>query len=342
MSETLTKNYLKKFYNLSNYDLSGEIIKEEKELLEEGWLGRIAGLLGITVASFSSAISQKVDVQQLSNKVDSETLNKIEMAMKDPSVEQKLNQLGIPDNNIQRTINRLEKTKKVSGIKEKQVLNDEQLVNLLKQGWNLTGVQTDTIINTFQTITPESDIIQYTHTLSDNAFFASGGHALNNQEIQKLTNTIDSLQQQGNVLLNISIESSTDKQGLSINLQNKLEDLRYSKDNNGLSKIRNDQIKQILISKGIDDSLIGQVILSEQGTQIIDKNARYVKIRFNISYLPETPPPGPKIDTTYKQTYNLIYLYSKQKSPKSPKIKIPSCKIKIKLFNKKSICPAYQ
>ena len=74
--------------------------------------------------------------------------------------------------------------KKIS-IKEKQVLNDEQLVNLLKQGWNLTGVQTDTIINTFQTITPESDIIQYTHTLSDNAFFASGGHALNNQEIQK-------------------------------------------------------------------------------------------------------------------------------------------------------------
>ena len=81
MSETLTKNYLKKFYNLSNYDLSGEIIKEEKELLEEGWLGRIAGLLGITVASFSSALSQKVDIQQLSNKVDYETLNKIEMAM---------------------------------------------------------------------------------------------------------------------------------------------------------------------------------------------------------------------------------------------------------------------
>ena len=341
----LTRDYLKKFHKLSNYDLSGEIIKEEKELLEEGWLGRIAGLLGITVASFSSALSQKVDIQQSSNKVDYETLNKIEMAMKDPSVEQKLNQLGVPDNNIQRVINRLEKTRKVSGVKEKQVLSDQELVNLLKREWNLTGVQTDTIIDTLKVIAPDTTSSQYLLNFGDSTFFESGGYNLNNQEIQKINNVVDFIQQEGNVLLNITIETSTDKQGLSINLQNKLEDLGYSKNNNGLSQARNNQIKQILIKQGINDSLIGQVILSEQGTQTIDQNARYVKVRFNIINIKKdiTFKEKEEIKTTYKNTYNLIYFYAKSKQIKEkPKIKLPSCKIKIKLFKKESYCPAYQ
>jgi len=71
----------------------------------------------------------------------------------------------------------------------------------------------------------------------------------------------------GGIISAIQVESSTDKQGLSKNLQNELKDLGYSGDNTGLSKARCEKITVELETIGIDSSLITTNQIVEGGTK---------------------------------------------------------------------------
>ena len=81
--------------------------------LEEGWLGRMAGILGLSLASLAGVMAQGGDISGLQDKYDQNTLNKLETAMENPQVLDKLEDMGYSDNNIERAVKRL-KGKKIS------------------------------------------------------------------------------------------------------------------------------------------------------------------------------------------------------------------------------------
>lgn len=102
-------------------------------------------------------------------------------------------------------------------------------------------------------------------------------------------------------IIEVIIESSTDKTPLTQNLKNDLKTLKYSEDNQGLSKARANQIKQILILNKIDESKIKEINLFDQGVspeteqerlQLVkskegyDPQKRYVQVKFKYKKKP--------------------------------------------------------
>ena len=90
----------------------------------------------------------------------------------------------------------------------------------------------------------------------NNQYFASGKYNLNEDMGDSISSTIDDILAQGGIISGIQVESSTDKQGLSIRLQNELKGIGYSGDNTGLSKARCEQITDYLVGLGVDSSLV--------------------------------------------------------------------------------------
>jgi hypothetical protein len=103
----------------------------------------------------------------------------------------------------------------------------------------------------------------------------------------------------------VDIESSTDKQGLSKNLQDKLKKSGFSPDNKGLSKARSSSVQVELETSGLDSTLIKIITLSEQGDEEVSQSARYVNVDFY--YLQSSTVVMPKIEEPPKdkKTYHL-------------------------------------
>jgi hypothetical protein len=111
---------------------------------------------------------------------------------------------------------------------------------------------------------------------------------------------------QGGIISGIQVESSTDKQGLSIRLQNELKGIGYSGDNTGLSKARCGQITDYLVGLGIDSSLVTSNQVVEAGTGTVDASARYVIVK--IVYLDEEVVATPGIVEKIPQLKEIHYL----------------------------------
>lgn len=323
-------------------------IEENKMLIEEGWISNVAGILGITIGSLTGILGQTAnDFEKLKKAgYDQEALNKIEMAMEDSTIQSKLQSLGVPDNNIQKAI-KLVSNNKFSGITTKTTKSDKELKRLLMGGYSLTSVETDTLLTIIKKIAPDSIATEVILTFGDNAFFQSGKFELNDKEIGDITEILNTITVNEEQLIDVTIESSTDKQGLSSNLKNQLQTLGYSPNNHGLSNARNNTIKSILLTQGIDASLIGQDIKFEQGNQTIDSNARYVKVIFHVLEIkkPTTGFPMIKNNEYYNSSYELVKAYVSSKNTykhKKNDFKWPSCTIKINLFKKHhKQCAAY-
>ena len=248
--------------------------------------------------------------------------------------------MGVDDNNIARATKRFVDNKhKVDRIKVRKVVGDADLAKYLRMGYHLTSVQTDTVITLISDIAPDTSITETVIEFDDNAFFASGKFILGDKEEQEIKQALDSIDSEGFVLLNVVVESSTDKQGLSKRLEKTLLSLGYPGNNNGLSQARNDAVMDVLKSQGVDSTLIGQIVLSEQGEGVINPSTRYVKVRLQAIDNEEIVP-APEKTVKYPKTYEVIKAFTKQKKHKTNTGK--TCKASITKFKKGQIlCPVF-
>jgi len=278
-------------------------LKTNSEILEEGLLANIAAGLGLTLATFTSALAQTGSLDKL--KYSDDKKQAIELAMEDPAVQSKLKELGVPDNNIDRQIKHL-KGKKITGYETRTAKTDKELEKFLKLGYHLTAVDRDTVISKIAEATPTKTVESIQLKMDEETMFVSGKFHLNDIDSQNIKTILDSIQQSNSVLVGVTIISSTDKQPLHPRLKLSLESLGYSPDNKGLSEARNNGVSTVLNSLGVDSSIVDKEVLSEQGGTTIDPSARYVVAVFDIIHIEVVPEIGPEFKTDIKSAYSLI------------------------------------
>jgi outer membrane protein OmpA-like peptidoglycan-associated protein len=209
---------------------------------------------------------------------------------------------------------------KSDNIQTKKAFNKSSMESLLKQGWSLDSTSIDTIYLNMVKKAPDSDLVAIRLMLDKDQYFQSGKFTLNETMKSSIDSTLEEIVSDGGILMKVEIESSTDKQGLSQNLQNELKKLGYTPDNKGLSKARSESVSDYLEESGVNDSIIIQNQLWEMGSQEIEQGARYVAVDFYYVIVPEEVQPSISDDYKLKRTYYL----SREKEPtKIIKLKKP-------------------
>lgn len=105
--------------------------------------------------------------------------------------------------------------------------------------------------------------------------FLSGAYKVDSSIVEMINDSIQKLEKLNFVVEGCVIQSSTDGQGLSQNLQNDLREQGYDGDNTGLSEIRNDKLLDMVVS-GTDvnsTQVMQDISWSNEGD--IDQNKRY-------------------------------------------------------------------
>lgn len=306
----------------------------EQPMLEEGFLSNIAGAFGITLASLTGVFAQTGNLEKLNYSKDK--ISALENAMKDPAVVNKLHQLGVDDNNIQREIE-LIKGRNVTGYQEKTVSSESQLKTLIKAGWHLTYAQSDTILNKLKTEHPDVNMDTIFFNLNEGTMFESGKFILDETDKRNILAILDSITKSESNLIGVTIISSTDKQGLTPALKTTLSSLGYSPDNKGLSSARNNGVAGVLSSIGVDSSIINQEALFERGGPVIDQGARYVKIAFEVVKYPVPAAlPQKTQDIKLKSTYELFKPMIQYGTIDIKKYNVKICRTKIQTHQKKA------
>lgn len=176
--------------------------------------------------------------------------------------------------------------------------------NMIKRGWTLDSVQVDTLWKEVITKKPDTLVMVTRLSLDKDQYFASGKFELSQDVKDSISNTLNGISSENGVITDIRVESSTDKQGLSVNLQKQLKGMGYSGDNKGLSQARSEAVTKYMVELGINDSLIETSQKYEMGEQTIEQSARYVNV--DIVYLvidqevtPSVKTSEPKVNKTY-------------------------------------------
>ena len=210
---------------------------------------------------------------------------------------------------------------------------------LLKQGWTQVASTVDTLWN--ETVTKAPDTTVYTISLKfDNqVLFGLGKFDISPEVSQGLDSAFQQMIDQGGVLTNVDIVSSTDKTPVGPKLQSTLKGMGLSPDNAGLSKARSSSISDYLVSgvnvdgekSPINDTLITVNNLSEQGS-INDQSARYVYV--NISFLSSQNVAGESDSVTKTPTEKTtVYWQKEYTKQKHHTFNFHFPKIKFHLFN---------
>ena len=198
-----------------------------------------------------------------------------------------------------------------------KVTNQEGVDRLVNKGWTLDSTQVDTLWKEVTIQKPDTIVHKDEIRFDDNQYFASGKYNLNEDMTDSISSVIDNIISQGGIISGIQVESSTDKQGLSIRLQNELKGIGYSGDNTGLSKARCEQITDYLVGLGIDSSLVTSNQVVEGGTGTVDASARYVIVK--IVYLDKEVVATPGIVEKIPQLKEIHYLSKEVKVTKHKK-----------------------
>lgn len=175
----------------------------------------------------------------------------------------------------------------------------------VKQGWHLDSTLVETIFSKVKVEKPDTMIMVTRIKIDKNQYFESGKFSLNQIVKDSISSAMNEIADSTGVITNIEITSSTDKQGLSTNLQKLLKDLGYTPDNQGLSKARAAGIKGYLKSMGVDESLISTQEKFEQGDNEIDQSARFVSVDIYYMITSKPLPPEDIPTTTTKKTFYL-------------------------------------
>lgn len=211
--------------------------------------------------------------------------------------------------------------------------SDKSVDKLLKKGWTLDKTDIDTLWKKVQIAKPDTEIVTSTLQFDDSQFFPSGKFTLNQEMIDGINQELQRIETEGGVVTDVMIESSTDKQGLSKNLQSTLSNMKYEPSNKGLSQARCDAIKKHLISLQVSPTIIQENPLYEKGTETIDQSARYVFVRFAYIVVDQNITPGefvyqPQLKKTHYLSKETEYKKSKIKKTKKNLFKWGSKKIK--------------
>lgn len=179
------------------------------------------------------------------------------------------------------------------------------LKDLLSKGWSLDSTSTKKVYDGVIKERPDTQVITTRLSLDKEQFFQSGDYKLTTDMKSDLDSTLTEIIEAGGIIIRVDIESSTDKQGLSKNLQDKLSKEGFSKDNKGLSKARSKSVSVELETLGLDSSLIKITTLAEQGEEEISQSSRYVHVDFY--YLQSSTVVMPKTEEppVYQKKYHL-------------------------------------
>lgn len=324
-------------------------IKAEKTI-DESWKDIVLGvalLAGVGLTGHNKAQAQSA----LS---DAEILKKVQSVLQDDRLDKVVDSLESAGLNnaeefIKKNADKIEKrfdqaSVRVKGVKggvkvyygdetkEVKVSSYPELVKKLKSGYALTNISQDTIRTiAHDTIQGESviDTLKLPYNVGD--FFGAGKYILSQEGKSSIKDILDSLKAQGYLVLGVNIESSTDKQRVSDDLNKTITGLGYKEGNEGLSAIRNDQIKKVLLDLGIDSTLIKQNILFNEGRGKMnavnpqDASARYVLLEIDMIKIADEAPED-VIITTVEEAIAYNFELAKVKS-KSFELRLPSLSI---------------
>jgi outer membrane protein OmpA-like peptidoglycan-associated protein len=203
---------------------------------------------------------------------------------------------------------------------------EKQVQNLIDLGYTLDSTSVDTVWKELVTKAPDSEVISIRYTLDKDQYFESGKFTLNDNMKLGIDSIIKEIIEDGGIITNVDIESSTDKQPVGKELQAKLKSLGYEPDNNGLSKARCESIKNYLLKNKIDSTLISTTEKVEMGEGEIDQSARVVNVDF---YYVIPSAVLPYEDEKEVDKLKVTYYLSKEKEPvKIVKIKHKGIKVK--------------
>jgi len=275
---------------------------KDKELIEEGvkeWmlvglmtLASAAGLKGQTSQVNSDHIKAAKMVQSKLDSGGKEMVKYFDKADIQLNRENLSALLKVDDEKIDTF-----KTKYLGTAKEK-----------IKQGYVLKAVDvtSDTLIKEL----PKGSTIDTAIAvdLSGN-LFSQGTFDLNPETASQLSDIIETIRMNGGKINYITIESSTDKQRISPELENDLIKKIKMGGNKGLSTLRYFRVKQHLMSLGIDKSSIRKDIKWDQGAGEMnsatpqDPSARYVRVIIDATY--DIAPMKP--DSTVGDVVNTVF-----------------------------------
>lgn len=328
----------------------GRLIKSEvkdikqTEVLEEGFKETtlsIALLAGVSLGGNKALAQKSLNKKDIQNKIeyvlnDSDLLN---------TTIDSLESMGYGD--AERKIySNAEKIKKelkkpLRKVTKKEVKDYQTLTKKLKAGYAISGIQQDTLkkkIESYPEIEPSIDVYEI-DLLSDNSF-VTALYDVSDEMKNTISNFINEIKLNDGVIINITIESSTDKEPIKMG-------------NEKLAKLRAQSIENFLNGLGIDSDIINIVTLPEQGDDIYRQTMsskersdarkktskyRYVKIKIEaVKILNEAPQLIPVVDEVdvivntfelvrtkkYRLNLNLpqIKINKKHRKQKQPKLK---------------------
>lgn len=299
-----------------NYEINRHIslLEERADLLNEGFWSKAAAYIGIPLLSLTSALGQNA-VQQINQLSFPQQIEYIQKAMENPEVKNELNKMGYADNNIQAAKDKLGDIGKDEYVKfAQQQVGEEDVQWYLENGWHLTDVQVEKLVDTIKVTQPDTIVSIQEVTINTDKSFGPG--EFNIQSLPQIKAFVDSVKANNGVILGVHIESSTDKQRVSDETWNKLEQAGYTDSQNkneNLSIARNESVEDYLAALGISPTIIQQYVLFEQGageTGAVtpqDPSARYVKVYFEVMSGDIQVKPGEVVTKTNNQkTYTFI------------------------------------
>lgn len=195
----------------------------------------------------------------------------------------------------------------------KTVSSEADMNRLIRKGWDLNSVEIDTIYNKVRNIKPDTVIHNMSIKLDNELFFESGGFTLSDDQKSLINTMLENLIVDDAIILNAHIVSSTDKQGLSVNLKKQLESKGVSGDNKGLSQLRSKSLADYITSKGINSDLVSTNALCDMGEGEVSNEDRYVYLE--VQYLKIEEIEIEELIGTEKKSYNMAktFMYNPNK-----------------------------
>jgi hypothetical protein len=249
-------------------------------------------LMGVALLTGTLGTSQKAEAQkivdtkgdQISSLLSKENEDDIIIKLQDAGYTKAASKLKDNQVNYEELVKNIGKKEKGGAVYYKEtgkVTNLEALQNKLMSGFAITSVEKKVLLDTIMEMpSPEITYDTITVNVPQDQIFSSGSFEITPQATIALTDSLTKMKNDGLVITKVSIESSTDKQGLSDRLQKVLKSKGLSADNTGLSNARNNAF-EIAIKDIIGDSVdIQKSVKSGQGKGEIEQSARYVKATF--------------------------------------------------------------
>jgi hypothetical protein len=301
--------------------LTEEVVVQE-DIIQEGWKDIVlgvallagVGLTGQNQAQAQKAVNDPAILKQVQNVLQDDRLEDVVDSLEAAGMDNAMEKIQKNADKLEKNFN--EKAVRLKGIKgglrlytskelkQQSVNNYQKLEKKLKAGYALAGISQDTLKEIITEKFPQTPVVDsLSVTVDAGDYFGAGDYILSDEGKAILKNILDQIKDQSAVVVGIKIESSTDKQRVSTGLSDKLVDLGYEKGNEGLSSVRNDQLKKELINLGVDTSLIKQNVKWDQGKGELgspnpqDPSARYVKITIDAIHITEDAPEDVEIET---------------------------------------------